>query len=127
VPSQRRPPDRPVTFETVRKIATALPGVQEGTSYGTPAFRVGAKFLARLWEDGETLVVRIGFDEREMLMQADPGTFYITDHYRNYPAILVRLAAVAPDRLRELLEEAWRQQAPKRLAARFDPSRRQPL
>jgi hypothetical protein len=108
------------SFETVREIALALPGVEEGLSYGTPAFRVGKKFLARLWEDGETLVVKIGFDEREVLMQADPATFFITDHYRGYPSILVRLAKVDPDRLREVLTEAWRNHASKRLVAEWD-------
>jgi len=49
--------------------------------------------------------------------------FYITDHYRNYPAMLVRLSAVHPDDLRELLEEAWRRSAPKRLVAARDASR----
>jgi hypothetical protein len=110
-----------VDFKTVRQIALALPGMEEGTSYGTPAFRVGKKFLARLWEDGEVLVVKIGFDEREILMKADPETFFITDHYRGYPSVLVRLASVDPDDLREVLEQAWRQHAPKRLVAASAP------
>jgi len=109
-----------VTFETVRRIALALPKVEEGTSYGTPAFRVGKKFLARLWEDGEVLVVKIGFDEREILMKADPETFFITDHYQGYPSVLVRLASVDPDDLREVLEQAWRFNAPSRLVAARD-------
>lgn len=105
----------------MRRIALVLPGVEEGTSYGTPAFRVGKKFLARLWEDGEVLVVKIGFDEREILMKADPETFFITDHYQGYPSVLVRLAAVDPDDLREVLEQAWRFGAPKRLVAASAP------
>lgn len=110
----------PVTFETVRQIALALPGVEEGTSYGTPALRIKKKFFARLWEDGEVLVVKIGFDEREMLMQSNPEVFFITDHYRGYPSVLVRLPAIDPDDLREVLEEAWRYNAPARLAAARD-------
>jgi hypothetical protein len=109
-----------VTFAVLREIALALPGVVEGTSYGTPAFRVGKKFLARMKEDGETLVVRIGFDEREALMQAEPAIFFITEHYRGYPAVLVRLAKIDPDSLREVLLEAWRNHAPKKLLAEFD-------
>lgn len=54
-----------VTFETVRDIGRTLPGVEESTSYGTPALKVRGKLLARLWEDGETLVVKIDFDTRE--------------------------------------------------------------
>jgi hypothetical protein len=105
----------PVTFETVRDLALALPGVEEGTSYRTPVFRVGGKLFARMWEDGGTLVLKIGFDAREILMQAAPETFYITDHYAGYPSVLVRLAAISAGDLAEVLETAWRFNAPKRL------------
>ena len=98
--------------------------MEEGTSYGTPAFKVRGKLLARLREDGESLVVRIGFLERELHMKADPETFYITDHYLNYPAMLVRLPRVRAVQLRELLEQAWRQVAPKRLLALAGETRR---
>jgi hypothetical protein len=110
----------PVDFETVRRLALALPGVEEGVSYGTPALRVRAKFLARLREDGETLALRIGFDERELLLAADPEVFFLTDHYRGYPSVLVRLARASEDVLREVLEQAWRKAAPKRLVAAHD-------
>jgi hypothetical protein len=113
----------PVTLDTVRRLALALPAVEEGLSYGTPAFRVRGKLFARLREDGDSLVVKIDFDEREILMLADPQTFYITDHYRNYPAMLVRLSVVRPAVLRGLLEDAWRREAPKRLVATFDAPR----
>ncbi len=65
---------RKVNFDTVRRIALEFPGVEEGVSYGTAAFRVRGKFLSRLREDGETLVVKCGFDERDFRMQADPQT-----------------------------------------------------
>ena len=106
-----------VTFATVRRMALQFPGVEEGSSYGTPAFRVKGKFVARLKEDGCTLVVRIDQDEREAWMRADPETFFITDHYRGYPAVLVRLATVESEDLRDVLEQAWRFNAPKRLVA----------
>ena len=109
-----------VTFATVRQIALALPGVEEGLSYGTPGFRVRAKFLARMWEDGQVLVVRCGDTERDLRMQADPETFFITDHYRGYPTVLIRLSRVTPAELREVLQEAWRRQAPKRLVQQHD-------
>jgi hypothetical protein len=112
----------PVTFETVREIALALPAVEEGTSYGTPAFRVKGKFFARLWEDGETLVVKAGFDAREILLQANPETFYTTDHYAGYPSVLVRLSSVGREELANVLEQAWRFNAPKRLLAERDSS-----
>jgi hypothetical protein len=104
-----------VTFEVVREIALALPGVEEGTSYGTPAFRVRGKLLARLREDGETLVVKCDHLERDLRMEINPDAFFITDHYRGYPMLLVRLATVEEDDLRDLLELAWRSLAPKRL------------
>ena len=89
-----------------------LPGAVEGTSYGTPAFRVGKTLFVRQHQDGESLVVKIDPDERTMRMKAEPKTFFITDHYLNYPWILVRLATVARDDLRDLLEDAWRQAQP---------------
>ena len=109
-----------MTFDTVRRLASALPGVEEGLSYGTPALRVRGKLIARLREDGESLVVMIDLPDREVLMQADPQTFHITEHYRNYPAMLVRLSKVDVEALRELLEDAWRRAAPKRMVADYD-------
>jgi hypothetical protein len=105
----------PVTYETVREIARGLAGVVEGTSYGTPALKVGKTLFARQHQDGVSLVIKIEPEQRAMRMKADPETFYITDHYLNYPWILVRLSTVDRDDLRDLLEEAWRLSAPKRL------------
>ena len=114
----------PQHLETVRRLALALPGVEEGTSYGTPGFRVRGRFLARLWEDGETLVVKCGDDERDFRMQVDPESFFTTDHYRGYPTVLIRLAKVRLNDLRSVLEEAWRRNAPKRLVAEYDRAQR---
>jgi hypothetical protein len=110
----------PMTFEQVRALALALPKVADATSYGTPAFKVAGKLIARLHQDGESLVVKIDPGERAMRMKVDPETFYITDHYLNYPWILVRIARVDPDDLRDLLEEAWRLTAPARLVSERD-------
>jgi hypothetical protein len=118
--SPRKNKSEQVTFDTAREIARALPGVEEGTCYGTPAFRVRGKFLARLKEDGESLVVKIDFDTRDILLEADPETFYTTPHYAGHPSILVRLARVDRDDLAKLLEDSWRQAAPKRLIAEYD-------
>lgn len=111
--------NKPTTYETVREIALALPGVEEGTSFGTPACRVKGKLFARLHQDGESLVVKVDFEEREILMNADPEKFYITDHYLNYPWVLVRISAVRRDELRDLLLGAWRHAAPIQLVAAF--------
>jgi hypothetical protein len=111
---------RTVTWETVRELAWVLPGSEEGTSYGTLAFKVGGKLFVRLHQDGDSIVVRIDEKERAMRMQAGPKAFYITDHFAPYPWMLVRLSAVRRDDLADLLEESWRLRAPKRLLAEYD-------
>lgn len=95
-------------FEVVRELGRKLPGVEESTSYGTPALKVGGRLLARLKEDGESLMLRVDIDARDLLLQADPRVFFITDHYREHPAILIRLREIEPPRLRELLETSHR-------------------
>jgi hypothetical protein len=104
-------------------MAARLPGVEQATSYGTPSLHVRKKFLARLKEDGETIAIRVDFLDRDVLLQLDPAAFYLTDHYRDYPAMLVRLGQVRPQLLAELLEQAWRRQAPKKLVASHPPER----
>jgi hypothetical protein len=108
-----------VKLETVRRIVCSFPGVEEGTSYGTPAFTFRNKFLARVREDGETLVIKCGFDERDYRIQADPATFFTTEHYNGYPTVLVRLARVSPGDLHDVLEQAWLHSAPRRLVADY--------
>jgi hypothetical protein len=101
----------PAMFETVREIALSLENVEESMSYGTPAFKVNGELFTRVHQDGESLVVRMDFEQREALMAHDPGTYYITDHYLNYEWILVRLSRVHPDALRDLLRGACRSAA----------------
>ena len=112
----RRGKPKPITFDTVRQIAQTLPGAEESTSYGTPAFKVKGKLFARQHQDGESLVVGVDFEEREEMMNAAPEKFYITDHYLNYPWMLVRMSQVRRDELRDLLIGSWRRAAPKHLA-----------
>ena len=109
-----------VTLAALRKLAMQLPEAEEGTSYGTLAFRVKGKLFARLRDDDGVLVIRSDFDEREILMEAAPGTYFITDHYLNYPMLLVRLSAVDAAELEEILEHSWRRVAPKRVLAALD-------
>lgn len=94
-----------IFLQFVRQHMMTLPGVTEGISHGTPAFYVNKKLLARLWENGEVLVVRT--DEREKWIQTEPETYFITDHYRNYPTMLISLDRVQPDNLKQLLTDAW--------------------
>lgn len=109
---------RGMTWAAVCKLAMKLPGVEIGTSYGTSSLHVRKKFLARLKEDGETIAIRVGFDDRDVLLELDPAAFYLTDHYRAYPAMLVCLKQVQAEMLERILEQAWRLQAPKSLPAK---------
>jgi hypothetical protein len=100
-------PRSTTNFDTVRKIGLALPGVEESTAYRSPALKVHGKLLAcvpahRSAEPG-SLAVRVDFDDRAELLAADPDVYYVTDHYLNYTAVLVRLSRVTPDVLRDLL------------------------
>lgn len=112
-----------ITFATVCDLARALPGVEETTAYRTPALKVKGKFLARLKEDGETLVLRMDFFGRDFHMRQMPETFYITDHYRDYPAVLIRLTKIDRALLAQVVEDGWRLVAPKRLVQAFDAER----
>jgi len=106
-----------VTYDQIRDIALQLPGVEEGTSYGTAAMRIKGKFFCRLKEDGASVVFRVGFDERDLLMQSRPDVFYITDHYLGYPAVLLRLSAASRKEAADIVEMSWRFVAPKKLQA----------
>jgi len=96
-----------VTFDTVRELASPLAGVEESTSYGTPAFKAQGVVFLRLWEDNETLVVRTDMDRRDEMIAEDPETYFLTDHYLKYPWILVRLSKIKREALRELIAVAW--------------------
>jgi hypothetical protein len=104
-----------VSFDTVRTFGATLPGVYESTSYGTAALKVGRTLFARLKEDGRTLVLKMDMVSRDFLIQAQPDVFFITDHYRNYTWILIRLDRIERRQLLELVEDAWRRAASRRL------------
>lgn len=110
----------PVTFEQVRLAAQAFPGVEDSTSYGTPALKVRGKLLARLHQSRECFVLRATFLDREILLRSDPNVFYVTDHYRDHPWVLVRFSAVDVRALADLIERAWRLVAPKSLVAKYN-------
>jgi hypothetical protein len=95
-----------LSLAAIRRVALSLPGVEEGTSYGTPAWRAGKRMLARLHQDEESIVLKIGNETRDHLLQADPETFFVTDHYRGYPMVLARLDRLSAADLRKLLLRA---------------------
>ena len=100
-------------YSGVSSIVLDLQGAEASTSYGTPAFTVNKKMFARFKEDGKTLVVYT--NEREKRMKENPATFFITDHYKNYPLMLIDLASVKKKDLNHLLYASWELRAPKSL------------
>jgi hypothetical protein len=107
-----------LTFDDVVRITSDLPGVEVGTSYGTPALRVGKKLICRMWEDGETMVLKPLEDiELQFLMDTQPEVFFQTPHYEGWPTILIHLSRIDEAQLRELIGQCWERLAPKKLLA----------
>ena len=106
--------------DTARRLADALPGVEEGTSYGTPSWKVRGKFFGRLRDDDTVLVAKVEKGEKRLLMEAEPDVFFETKHYQGYGYMLVRLAKLDDDELAEVVEDAWRLAAPKTLVKERD-------
>ena len=109
-PTKQTPAD---TFETVRTVGLALPDVEATTKYdGSLVLKVGGSFMAGLAShrsaEPETLVVRVGFEQREGLLEDAPETYYLTDYYRSHPVVLVRLSRIDQDALRDLLSVSRR-------------------
>ena len=109
-----------MTPEEIRKIVLAFPGAEDGVSYGQPSFKVNNKFFTRLLaEDQSMVLLEISQDERDMLMEAEPETFHITDHYRGYPIVLARLASVDAAWLHAALEKRWLKLVPKSVSKAY--------
>src|SRR5436189_6430073 len=112
-------------FDMVREIALALPDVEESTIHGAPSLKVRGKLLAcpaihRSAEPG-TIAVRIDRAERAKLLENEPDIYYVTDHYENYPTVLVRLPRINRAALKKLLDTAWRFVSAKSKATRTRP------
>lgn len=99
------------TFDKLRRAAGGLPEIVEGTSYGTPALKVGKKMLCRV-KDAGTVVMVCSPEDKEMLLAAAPDLYFETDHYKGWPYILIRIEAMPADELHLRLEQAWLRQAP---------------
>jgi hypothetical protein len=112
------------TWSDVVAAGRRLPEVEEGIWFRTPCLRVRKKSFCRMKEDGETLVVRVvDLEDKDALLRSDPDVFFTTPHYDGYAYVLVRLAAADPAMLAELIEDAWRLSAPKRVIAAYDAER----
>lgn len=105
-------------FKRVLRVAkaTKLPEIEEATSYGTPSLRVKGKFLLREREP-DVLVLMCSLEEKEFLIQNNGAVYFETDHYKGYPAVLVRLSKIDDAELKHRFEIAWRLQAPKKVLA----------
>jgi hypothetical protein len=101
-------------LDRLRAAARDLPEVVEGTSYGTPALKVGKKLITRV-KDADTAVLVCPLDEKELLLESAPNLYFETDHYKGWPALLVRLDRIGEDELRHRLERIWLRQAPNKL------------
>lgn len=115
---------RTITFDTVRKIGLALPGVEESTAYGSPALKVRGRLLTCIpvhrSAEPDSLAVCVDSGDRAELLAEAPDIYYVTDHYRSHEFVLVRLSRMNPDTLRDLLGMAYKfvtQKAAKRLRA----------
>jgi hypothetical protein len=97
---------RKLSLADIRRTVSDLPGVVEGMSYGTPAWRHRGRLLARLHQDGQSIVLKIGVAARDHLLEADPETFFVTDHYMGYPTVLARLDRLSAADLKKLLVRA---------------------
>ena len=110
-----------MTFDDVREFALAWPEVEDSTFYGTPALRVRKKLLVRLKEDGDSLVMPgVPPDERDMLVESQPRVFYFTDHYRDYPMVLICLSKTRRATVEPLLRRHWRTLASKKATREFE-------
>lgn len=92
----------------VRELALGLDHTIEKPSYGTPGFRVRDKLFARIREEGVLVIWCESLEEKDFLIEGDPGKFFTTPHYDGYLNVLVRLDAVDREELAELLAESWR-------------------
>ena len=102
---------KPIDFDVVREIALTFPGVKEGMLHGAPTLKAAGRLLAcpALHKSAEanSLMVRISFEKRAKLLAADPSLYYVTDHYIDYPSVLVRLPEIDRQSLRDLLLTSW--------------------
>lgn len=110
-----------VTPAQFKKIALSFPEANEKPSYGKPSFFIAKKFFTRYRKDDNSLVFIVAdMHTRDMMLELDPRTYFITDHYRDYPSVLVRMERITQSELKQMLDRRWRQIAPKKLVKEVD-------
>ncbi|PDT14342.1 hypothetical protein CO670_23320 [Rhizobium sp. J15] len=107
-------------FERLKRLTVeaGLPGVEESTSYGNPALKVGGKSFVAV-KNTETIVISIAIDDKEHLLEMAPEIYFQTDHYVGWPYLPLRVTMIGDEELRFRLIGAWLFRAPKKLASRF--------
>ena len=114
--------DAPFARAAAAAAAAGLPGVEASTSYGTPSLKVRGKSFLRV-KDADTLVVMCALEDKELLMEAAPHIFFETDHYKGWPAVLVRLSQIDDAELQHRIVRGWYLKASARLIAAFETGR----
>ena len=116
-----------MTQDEMEAIVMAFPGAEKAISYGRPSYKVNGKFFTRLRrEDDSMVIMEVSFDEREMLMEAEPGTFHFTAHYKDYPSVLARIETLHPGSFRAFLERRFRKIAKKAVVKAWEAERTAP-
>ena len=116
-----------MTLEEMEAIVLSFPMAEKGTSYGRPSYLVNGKFFTRLRrEDNSLVLLEVSFDEREMLMEAEPGTFHFTAHYKDYPSVLARMETLHPGSFRAFLERRFRRIAKKSVVKQWEAEQASP-
>jgi hypothetical protein len=108
---------------TVRTFALSFPQAEERETWGEETFRVRNKIFMMLGANGKSAAVKSTRDEQAALLAGDPETFFRPEYVGVHGWIGVVVAKVDPEEMRELITEAWRMTAPRRVVAAFDESR----
>ena len=112
-----------MTPSDLRALILTFPETEIGTTHGRPSFKAAGRFFTRIRAEDDSVVVYVdSLDHRDMLMEAEPATFHITDHYCGYPIVLARLATVDPVWLQGALEKRWLKLVPKRVSKTYLPA-----
>ncbi|HEY5338791.1 MAG TPA: MmcQ/YjbR family DNA-binding protein [Rhizomicrobium sp.] len=119
--TKKKPASKGVTAAQFKKIALSFPEAIEKPSYGAPAVFIAKKFFTRLRaQDNSVVFIVADLPTRDMMLELDPKTYFITDHYKDYPSVLVRMERITPDELKRMLDRRWRHIAPKKLIKEID-------
>jgi hypothetical protein len=117
-----------MTEAEVEQIVLSFPETEAGFSFRQPCWKSFGKFLTRIRTDDASVVLGcVPIDERDMLMDIDPATFHITDHYKNFPYVLARISSIEPAQLRSFLTRIWRKNAPKPYLKTWDAAHKREL